>query len=117
LAAAVELADALVLENFSFFFGPFVIIGLDLVVEVSDVHFFDREIGVEVFAEIVIHLWFFDPQVLIFEVFPVSRSFLMVKFSVVDKLIFLLHLLVPVGFALTIADLGLGKEILILGGG
>jgi hypothetical protein len=41
----------------------------------------------------------------------------MVKFSVVDKLIFLLHLLVPVGFALTIADLGLGKEILILGGG
>ncbi len=65
----------------------------------------------------VVHLWFFDPQVLIFEVFPVSRSFFMVKFSVVDKLIFLLHLLVPMGFALTIADLGLGKEILILGGG
>jgi hypothetical protein len=89
-------------------------IGLDLVVEVSDVHFFDWEIGVEVFAEVIVHLWFFDPQVLIFEVFPVSRSFLMVKFSVVDEWIFLLHFLVPVGFALTIADLGLDKEILIL---
>jgi hypothetical protein len=41
----------------------------------------------------------------------------MIKFNIVDKLIFLLHFLVPVGFTLTIADLGLGKEILILEGG
>lgn len=117
MAAGIELFDSFIIELLGLFLELFLVVGLDLVVQIADVHFLHGLLLLEVLAEIGADLGFSDFEVLVLKLFPIGGSLLVGLLDIVDELIFFLHLFVSIGLLLLIAHLLINQKLLITANG